>query len=85
VAVIVAFAGACGDGTVTGPASALQIHVPHGAVQAVVQQLPAAADGSITFVVRVVANTVSVSSYEGAVTFAPGSFELVVCGSSAAG
>lgn len=51
--------------------------VPPGVVQSAIQQGPVASDGSITFSVRVLANQVGVSAYQGAVTFAPGAFELV--------
>jgi hypothetical protein len=59
------------------PAEALIALVPAGTVQTAIQQLPVAADGSITFVVRVLANGVSVSSYQGSVTFAAGAYSLV--------
>jgi hypothetical protein len=51
--------------------------VPPGVVQPAIQQEPIAPDGSITFSVRVLANHVAVSAYQGKVTFAPGAFELI--------
>jgi hypothetical protein len=51
--------------------------VPPGVVQPAIQQGAIASDGSITFSIRVLANQVGVSAYQGAITFAPGAFELV--------
>jgi hypothetical protein len=68
---------ACQDETIAPPREAPVISVPSGAVQALIQQEATTPDGLITFVVRVLANNVSVSSYQGTVTFAPGSFELI--------
>ena len=73
-------AGCGGDNAVTGNTLANQpliASVPPGVVQSAIQQGPTASDGSITFSVRVLANQVGVSAYQGAVTFAPGAFELV--------
>jgi hypothetical protein len=68
---------ACQDETISPPREAPIIAVPSGAVQAVIQQEPATTDGLVTFVVRVLANNLTVSAFQGSVTFAPGSFELV--------
>jgi hypothetical protein len=46
-------------------------------VQPAIQQEPLSADGTVTFVIRVLANQVGVSAYQGVVTFSPGAFELV--------
>ena len=51
--------------------------MPPGVVQPAIQQEPISSDGSITFSVRVLANQVGVSAYQGVITFTPGSFELV--------
>ena len=65
-------------GTPAGaPTRNLSALVPAGSVQSAIQQEPTAADGSITFVVRVMAQGVGVSAYQGAVTFVPGVFQLV--------
>ena len=66
------------DGTQAAvPGTGLSALVPSGSVQVAIQQQPTAADGSITFIVRVVSNGVGVSAYQGAVTFAPGVLQLV--------
>lgn len=59
--------------TTTPPIS----EVPSGAVQAMIQQSVDTTGGLTTFVVRVRANDVTVSSYQGTVSFTPGAFELV--------
>lgn len=51
--------------------------VPRGSTQVFIQQAPATQADRVTLVVRVVANGVSVGAYQGAVTFAPGAFELI--------
>jgi hypothetical protein len=51
--------------------------VPRGAVRADIVQEPLAADGSVTFVVRVRTRDVVLSAFQGVVTFSPGAFELV--------
>ena len=68
---------ACQDETIALPREEPIITVPSGAVQALIQQEAATADGLVTFVVRVLANDVTISSFQGTVSFAPGSFELV--------
>ena len=69
---------ACQDETNAPPREeAPIIPVPSGAVQAVIQQEAATTDGLVTFVVRVLANGITISSFQGTVTFVPGSFELV--------
>jgi hypothetical protein len=68
---------ACQDETISPPREAPIINVPAGAVQAVIQQESATEDGLVTFAVRVLSNDLTVSSFQGTVTFAPGSFELV--------
>jgi hypothetical protein len=68
---------ACQDETIAPPREAPVISVPSGAVQALIQQEAATPDGNVTFVVRVLANNLTISSFQGTVTFAPGSFELV--------
>jgi hypothetical protein len=73
-------AGCGGDNPVAGRTQANQpliSSVPPGVVQSAIQQEATAPDGSITFSVRVLSNQVGVSAYQGAVTFAPGAFELV--------
>jgi hypothetical protein len=73
-------AGCGGDNAVAGRNQTNQpliSSVPPGVVQPAIQQGPLAPDGSITFSVRVLSNQVGVSAYQGAVTFAPGAFELV--------
>lgn len=77
VAASLALLVACQDETIAPPREAPIISVPTGAVQAVIQQEATTADGLVTFVVRVLANNLTVSSFQGTVTFAPGSFELV--------
>ncbi len=70
--------GGTPTGTPTdGPGGNLSSLVPSGSVQSAIQQLPPAADGSITFIVRIVAQGVGVSAYQGAVTFVPGTIQLV--------
>src|SRR4026207_498373 len=68
---------ACQDEAMPPPREARIVSVPLGAVQAVIQQEPTTPDGLVTFVVRVLSNNLTVSSYQGTVSFAPGSFELV--------
>ena len=68
---------ACQDETISPPREAPIISVPSGAVQAVIQQEATTPDGLVTFVVRVLANNLTISSFQGTVTFNPGSFELV--------
>jgi hypothetical protein len=75
----------CHDDPPVAPAPSLTTIVPSGAVQAVIQQESVSADGSMTFVVRVLTKDVIVSSFQGAVTFAPGAFELVSAKSPNAG
>jgi hypothetical protein len=75
-----AFAAGCQSDNPAGPASAdepLINMVPRGVVQSAIQQGGVGADGSLTLIVRVLANQVGVSAFQGAVTFPPGSFELV--------
>lgn len=72
--------GCGGDHPVTSQNHADQpliASVPPGIVQPAIQQEPISPDGSITFSIRVLANQVGVSAYQGAVTFTPGAFELV--------
>ncbi len=59
------------------PGVPLSSLVPPGAVQPAIQQEPQAADGTVTYVVRIVANAVAVSAYQGEVTFSPDVFQLV--------
>lgn len=57
------------------PVASLASLVPAGGVQAAILEDAPAADGSVTFTVRVVAKDVGVSAYQGAVTFAPGTLQ----------
>lgn len=68
---------ACQDETNAPPREAPIISVPSGAVQALVQQQAPSDDGLVTFVIRVLANGQTVSSYQGTVSFVPGAFELI--------
>ena len=77
VAASLVLIAACQDETIAPPREAPIIPVPLGAVQAVIQQEATTPDGLVTFVIRVLANNLTVSSYQGSVTFAPGSFELI--------
>jgi hypothetical protein len=73
-------AGCGGDDAVAGRALANQpliASVPPGVVQPAIQQSALAPDGSITFSIRVLANQVGVSAYQGVISFAPGAFELI--------
>ncbi|MDB4908590.1 MAG: hypothetical protein JWO05_3374 [Gemmatimonadetes bacterium] len=58
--------------------------VPTGAVQVLVQQQPVTTPGRLTFAVKVLTKDVSVGAYQGALTFEPGSFELVSIESASA-
>jgi hypothetical protein len=55
----------------------LSEQVPAGAVQAAVIALPPAPDGTVTFVVRVIAKDVGVGAYQGVVGFERGTMDLV--------
>ncbi len=77
VALTTAVATACQGDHPAAPGPTPGTIIPHGTVQATIQQEPLAADGSVTFIVRVMTNGVVMSSYQGSVTFAPGAFELV--------
>jgi hypothetical protein len=77
VAVLAMGAVACDQTTEVPHADATQPLAVQGAVQAVLEQQTPAADGAVTFVVRVRGNGVTLSSFQGEVTFAPGSLELV--------
>jgi hypothetical protein len=77
VATSMVLLAACQDENIAPTREAPLIAVPSGAAQAVIQQEATTADGLVTFVVRVLANNLTVSSFQGTVAFAPGSFELV--------
>jgi hypothetical protein len=68
---------ACRERAPTAPPVDLVKTIPMGAAQVIVEQQPASAAGSLTFVVRVLSNGVKMGAYQGAVTFVPGAFELV--------
>jgi hypothetical protein len=68
---------ACYERSPVTPQDGLLQSVPPGTVQMFVQQESSTGDGQLTFVVRVVANGVKVGAYQGAVTFSPGTLELV--------
>lgn len=68
---------ACRDQAPPASSQDLASTVPRGSTQVFVQQAPITQADRVTFVVRVVANGVSVGAYQGAVTFVPGAFELV--------
>ena len=70
-------AAGCRDSGLGAPGSDGSTNLPHGSVQAAVLADTTAGDGSITFIVRVMARDVVVSSYQGVVTFTPGAFTLV--------
>ena len=69
--------GVPGGTPADAPGGNLSALVPNGSVQTAIQQQPTAPDGSITFVVTVMAQGVGVSAYQGSVTFVPGVLQLV--------
>jgi len=69
-------AAGCRDGGLGAPSDG-SVNLPHGSVQAAVVADTSARDGSVTYIVRVLARDVVVSSYQGVVTFAPGALTLV--------
>lgn len=70
-------AAGCRDSSFGAPGSDGSVNLPHGSVQAAVLADTTAGDGSITYIVRVMARDLVVSSYQGVVTFTPGAFTLV--------
>lgn len=68
---------ACRDQGLVGPGVDLLRLIPSGGTQVVIQQEPGAEPGITTFVVRVLTRRGDLASYQGAVTFAPGAFELI--------
>ncbi|HYV96979.1 MAG TPA: hypothetical protein VE967_05965 [Gemmatimonadaceae bacterium] len=78
IAATVVAASACHDDPMApAPKPAISATVPRGAVQLAILQQPVNTDGSVTFVVRVLTNDVVVSSFQGNVTFEPGTLDLV--------
>lgn len=77
MACVGAFAGACRETPLLAPQPGVVANVPGGAVRADIVEQPLALDGSVTFVVRVRSRNVALSAFQGAVTFTPGSFDLV--------
>ena len=61
----------------TAPLSALTAALPSGAVEAVIQQEAGPSPGTVRLTVRVLARDTVLAAYQGALTFAPGAFELV--------
>jgi hypothetical protein len=68
---------ACSDQPSLAPSPALVNTVPPGTIQPVIQQQASASTGTLTLVVRVVGNGVTVGAYQGVVTFTPGALDLV--------
>lgn len=68
---------ACRDTSPTEATVDLSPLVPQGEAQVMLQQIPGPTEGTLTYVVRVVARLDSMASYQGDVTFAPGAFELL--------
>ena len=68
--------GACADVPPTASAP-VQVLTSQNGLRAEVDRQPPASDGTISFVVRVKGNSLSLSAYQGSVNFAPGVFELV--------
>jgi len=67
---------ACRDAAPTEATVDLTGLVPEGETQVMLQELPGPTEGTLTYVVRVVTRLEGVASYQGEVTFAPGSLEL---------
>lgn len=68
---------ACRDDGATAPAIDLTRLVPTGGTQLVLQEEPGPTPGTTTYVVRVLTKREDLASYQGTITFAPGSAELV--------
>ncbi len=68
---------ACRDAAPTEATVDLTGLVPEGETQVMLQELPGPTEGTLTYVVRVVTRLEGVASYQGEVTFAPGSLELL--------
>jgi hypothetical protein len=68
---------ACRDAAPTEAMVDLTRLVPEGNAQVMLQELPGPTEGTLTYVVRVVTRLEGVASYQGEVTFAPGSLELL--------
>lgn len=77
LAVLAVAATACRDEGTTAPALDLSRLVPTGGTQLVLQEEPGPTPGTTTYVVRVLTKREDLASYQGTITFAPGSAELV--------
>jgi hypothetical protein len=74
---LLAVTAACRDDGATAPALDLTRLVPTGGTQLVLQEEPGPTPGTTTYVVRVITTRGDLASYQGTVTFTPGSAELV--------
>jgi hypothetical protein len=74
-ALSLAFA-ACTDEGTPGAITAVP-PVPEGAVQAMIQQTAGPEEGTMTYTVRIIAGDQAFAAYQGALTFVPGSMEVL--------
>jgi hypothetical protein len=70
-------AGCRDEQIASAPLSAHAAALPSGTVEAVIQREPGPTPGTVRLTVRVLARDTVLAAYQGALTFAPGAFELV--------